>query len=67
MAYLHAQVLGAFLGGGLVAASLGSNSKTFSNGGCVIDPAGNFKHSQAVALEFMAALVLLILVHGKLC
>ncbi|KAG0141433.1 hypothetical protein CROQUDRAFT_685391 [Cronartium quercuum f. sp. fusiforme G11] len=64
MAYLYAQVLGAFFGGGLVSAALGPGANTLSNGGCVINPAGNFKHGQAVALEFIAALILLILVHG---
>lgn len=67
MAYILAQMIGSVVGGGLVAAALGPDAVALSNGGCVVDSGntGIFKPQQAVALEFMAALVLLIFAHSK--
>lgn len=63
-AYIVAQMIGSMIGGGLVAGALGSSAAGLANGGCVLDDKGSFNPGQAVALEFMAALVLLILAHG---
>ncbi|KAG0149798.1 hypothetical protein CROQUDRAFT_684658 [Cronartium quercuum f. sp. fusiforme G11] len=66
-AYILSQMIGAVIGGGFVAGALGSDAVALSNGGCVVDSGntGMFKPQQAVALEFMAALVLLVLAHSK--
>ncbi|KAH9817443.1 aquaporin-like protein [Melampsora americana] len=64
ISYIFAQMIGAITGGGLVAAALGKNATNLANGGCAIDESSGFTTGQAVALEFMAALVLLTFAHG---
>ncbi|OAV89834.1 hypothetical protein PTTG_07547 [Puccinia triticina 1-1 BBBD Race 1] len=63
-AYVVAHIIGSMAGGALVAAALGPGARNTSNGGCILRSEDNFNLKQAFALEFMATLMLLFLLHG---
>ncbi|EFP81962.2 hypothetical protein PGT21_019699 [Puccinia graminis f. sp. tritici] len=63
-AYVVSHILGSMAGGALVAAALGPGARNTSNGGCILRSEDTFNLKQAFALEFMATLMLMLLLHG---